>query len=266
MSARLQVCLFMCILVTTVAWGEDNSALSFRLGDTVVSNTRFILDLGIQVENREQTVQLFVRNSSKADQQLDAFKSSQWIDVRWSKSDDEHGLRSRINLRPGDEQVLVVRVMPSSKEDQAPVIIFVAGKSIVASFGISYTIDMAEKTEKTGGEFWSPYGLEGQQMTPKAWYKLCTGATPTGYRLKANSLAISAHTVEGSHERNCGSWMDCNPLPPEADGNACYSFGIEGHWKGANLSHGDENERVKVAVEINWVWEIADQTPKLVAF
>lgn len=266
MTARFQPCFFMCILATTFVCGEENPTLSFRLGDTVVSNSRFILDLGIQVENREQTVQLLVRNSSKADQQLDAYKSSQWIDVRWNKSNDEHGLRSRINLKPGDEQVLLVRVMPSSKEDTAPVVVFVSGKSIVGSFGVSYRVDMAEKTGTTGGEFWSPYGLEGQQMTPKAYYKLCTGATPAGYHLKANSLAISAHTVEGGHERNCSSWMDCTPLTPEADGNACYSFGIEGHWKGADFSHGDENERVKVAVYITWIWEIADQTPKLIEF
>jgi len=262
MAHKLLLALLL-VVVPLPSFGEEQARLGFALGSDAITSTPFTLDLGIQVDAREKSIQLRVKNLLNTAQTVDVFKDGQSIDIRWDKPNDKMGLRSRTTLAGGDEETVTIRVRPDSSVDSLPVVLFLSSDTVVAAFAVAYRIDLPEKPGSTGGEFWSPYGLEGQEIGRKAHYKLCTGAPPIGYHMKADSLKISAHTIEGNHERSCGAWMDCTPTTPDVAGSVCHDIAIQGHWKGGNATSGDENERVKVAVRITWTYVLDEQVPTL---
>ena len=100
-------------------------------------------------------------------------------------------------------------------------------------------------------------------MGRKAHYKLCTGVSPIGYHLKDGSVSIASQTVVGDHPRSCGHWMDCAAVEPVVDGDVCYTFDIQGHWRGADLSHADEIDALKVSVALSASYVLDSQTFKL---
>jgi hypothetical protein len=58
--------------------------------------------------------------------------------------------------------------------------------------------------------------------------------------------------------------MECRPEPVE-DGDVCYDLYIQGHWKAANLDHDDENDAIKVDVDLQATYVLDGSTFRLLA-
>jgi hypothetical protein len=236
---------FVCPL-----WAAPQQGLELSLDGTTVKGSRFLISLGIQVDRNPVGFRLTVKNPSASSQALDVFTTGRSIDARWTKPTDKNGLVTRTTIGSGEEQTLDVRVMTNTADSEAPTISVMAGGAMMGAIVISYRVDLAQKTRTTGGEYWTYRGVQFQQMLPKVHYELCTGVAPIGYHLDPASVHIESRTVIGGHPRSCGAWMDCTPAPV-TDGNVCYQFAIEGHWKGGDIFHwDDENEALEVAIAL----------------
>jgi hypothetical protein len=251
---------FMGIMFCSIALADANTSLELSLNGIRAKGSLFLVSLGIQVDHTPVALKIGVRNTSNVGQTLDVFKTSSNLDVQWAAPNDKFGLITRSTLQPGDEQILAIKIMPTAMDmTTAPTIALLSGGQNAASVAFSYRIDLPEKTRKTGGEYWTYRGLEGQRMLPRVHYELCTGAAPLGYHLDASSIRITSQTVAGGHQRSCGAWMVCTP-EPVSNGNVCFTFDIEGHWRGGNLTRGDENDALKVALGLQATYVLDEPT------
>jgi hypothetical protein len=248
------------ISFTPVAFCNSTAnGLQIEIGDQKLKSKYFLLDLGYQPENRPITIRVGVRNTRSSSLQLDAFKYSENLDVRWTLTNDPHKLETRSTLTPGELRELEVRIMPS-RVGEFPYFVFSSGGKPVSIFGFGYTLAPTSIVVETGGAYWSGYADAYSN------YKLCAGPAPPRYHIDSKATGVSAHTVEGQHGRNCNAYMHCKPQGID-DSDACYAIEIQGHLKWASFFGGwdDQKEFVKVDVRLRAKYDLTPSDPTLSA-
>jgi len=235
------------------------NGLQIETGNQLVRGKYFLLDLGYQPENKPITIQVGVRNTQASRLQLDAFKFSENLAVRWVPTNDPHKLETRSTLAPGELRELEVRIMPS-KIGEFPYFVFSSAGKTVSIVGFGYTLAPTTVVVETGGQYWSGYA------DAYSSYKLCTGPAPPRYHIDPRATGVNARTVEGQHGRSCAAYMHCIPQGVD-DSDACYAIDIQGHLKWASFFGGwdDEKEFVKVDVRLRAKYNLSPSDPVLSA-
>lgn len=247
------------ILAATV-----ESGVQVELDKQIAKGRAFLVDLGYQVESMPVTLSIGVRNTKSYRLQLDAFKFSDNLDVRWATTNDPHKLETRSILAPGELRQLTVRLMPA-QSSEFPYIVLSSNRQPLSTIALGYMLSPKVYTVDTGGDYWSGYppaDLANGGWSPR--YELCAGPAPTQYHINSKATHVDAHTVEGQHGRSCNGYMHCIPERVD-DTDVCYGIEIEGHVKRASFFGGwdDEKEFVKVNVRLRAQYNLAPSTPLL---
>jgi hypothetical protein len=240
------------------------SGVQIELNKQIVKGEAFLVDLGYQAESMPVTVSIGVRNTKPYRLQLDAFKFSDNLDVRWTTTNDPHKLETRSTLAPGELRQLTVRLMPA-QSPEFPYLVLFSKRQPISTIAIGYMLAPKVYTVDTGGDYWS--GYPDSFLTTGGWsprYELCTGPAPFQYHINPQVTHVDAHTVEGQHGRSCSGWMHCIPERVD-DTDVCYGIEIEGHLKRASFFGGwdDEKEFVKVNVRLRARYDLSPSQPSL---
>src|SRR5438445_11707485 len=98
MTLQSTVLIVACSCFTTRAWCDAGHDLELKLNDVSVRGSRFLLALGIQVEQRSVSLRIGVRNPYTTSRTIDVFKTGNNIHAQWSNPNDKMGLLTRSTL------------------------------------------------------------------------------------------------------------------------------------------------------------------------